>query len=82
MRCRDIDLLDLADDRLVYACTNRTRSKASTRDLAHDAADDGVDGDFSAAAVIGQVMCEAEGFFTEDGGEFLLFFNLIACRLC
>ena len=81
MRCRDIDLLDLADDRLVYACTNRTRGKPRACDLAHDAADDGVDGDFSAAAVVGEVVGEAEGFFAE-GGEFLLLFDLIACRLC
>ena len=56
MRCRDIDLLDLADDRLVDSCADGTRSKPRSCDLAHDAADDGMDGDFSAAAVVGEVM--------------------------
>ncbi len=35
-----------------------------------------MDGDFPAAAVVGQVMGEAEGFFAE-GGKFLLFFDLL-----
>ena len=73
---RILDLLDLADNGLVYACANDARSKAGARGLAHDSADDGMDGDFPAAAVVGQVMGEAEGFFAE-GGKFLLFFDLL-----
>ena len=75
-----LDLLDLADDRLVYACADGTRSKACSRDLAHDAADDGVDGDFSAAAVVGEVVGEAEGFFAEGFGKFLLLFNFLLVK--
>ena len=37
-----------------------------------------MDGDFSAATVIGEVMGEAEGFFTEGFGQFLLLFDLLA----
>ena len=78
-----LDLLDLADDRLVDSCANGARSKASACDLAHDAANDGMDGDFSAAAVVGEVMGETEGFFTEGFGKFLLLFNSIAYqRFC
>ncbi|MEX5285067.1 hypothetical protein QCO44_05350 [Selenomonas sputigena] len=73
---RILDLLDLADNGLVYACANDSRSKAGTCNPAHDAADDGMDGDFPAAAVVGEVMGKAEGFFTE-GGKFLLFFDLL-----
>ena len=72
-----LDLLDLADDRLVYACANGTRSKPRACDLAYDAADDGVDGDFPAAAVVGEVMGEAEGFFTEYASKFLLFLDFL-----
>ena len=75
------DLLDLADDRLVYACADCTRSKLRACDLAHDAADDGVNGDFSAAAVVGEVMGKAEGFFTEGFGKFLLLFNFLGSSL-
>ena len=39
-----------------------------------------MDGDFSAAAVVGQVMCEAEGFLAEGGGEFLLLFDLLLVK--
>ena len=49
-------------------------------DLAHDVADDGMDGDFSAAAVIGEVMSKAEGFFTEGFGQFLLLFDLLLVK--
>ena len=75
-----LDLLDLADDRLVYSCTNRARSKPRACDLAHDAADDGMNGDFSAAAVVGEVMGEAEGFFAKDFGKFLLLFDLLLVK--
>ena len=75
-----LDLLDLADDRLVDSCANGARSKACACDLAHDAADDGVDGDFSAAAVVGEVVGEAEGFFTEGLGKFLLLFNFLLVK--
>ena len=75
-----LDLLDLADDRLIDSCANGTRSKPRACDLAHDAADDGMDGDFSAAAVVGEVMGEAEGFFTEGLGKLLLFFNLLLVK--
>ena len=73
---RILDLLDLADNGLVYACANGARGKAGACDPAHDAADDGMDGDFPAAAVVGQVMGKAEGFLAE-GGKFLLFFDLL-----
>ena len=66
-----LDLLDLADDGLIDSCTNGARSKPRACDLAHDAANDGMDGDFSAASVVGEVMGEAEGFFTEDGSQLL-----------
>ena len=39
-----------------------------------------MDGDFPAAAVVGQVMCEAEGFLAEGGSEFLLFFDLLLVK--
>ena len=39
-----------------------------------------MDGDFSAAAVVGEVMGEAEGFFTEGLGKFLLFFDLLLVK--
>ena len=76
-----LDLLDLADDRLVDSCADGARSKACACDLAHDAADDGMDGDFSAAAVVGEVTGEAEGFFAEGFGKFLVLFNSIAYQL-
>ncbi len=75
-----LDLLDLADDRLVYAYADGTRSKPRACDLAHDAADDGMDGDFSAAAVVGEVMGKAEGFFAEHLGKFLLLFNFLLVK--
>ncbi len=65
----------------VDSCTNGTRSKTRSCDLAHDVADDGMDGDFSAVAVVGVVMGEAEGFFTEGFGKFLLLFNSVAYQL-
>ena len=37
-----------------------------------------MDGDFSAAAVVGEVVGEAEGFLAEGGGKFLLLFDLLA----
>ena len=64
----------------VDSCTNGTRSKVSACDLAHDAADDGMDGDFSAAAVIGEVMGKAESFFAEGFGKFLLLFNFLLVK--
>ena len=39
-----------------------------------------MDGDFSAAAVIGDVMGEAEGFFAESFGKFLLLFNFLLVK--
>ena len=75
-----LDLLDFADYSLVDSCTDRTRSKASSCDLAHDAADDGVDGNLPAAAVVGEVMGEAEGFFAEGLGKLLLLFNLLLVK--
>ena len=39
-----------------------------------------MDGDFSAAAVVGEVMGEAEGFFAEDLGKFLLLFDLLLVK--
>ena len=39
-----------------------------------------MDGDFSAAAVVGEVMSEAEGFFTEGLGKFLLLFNFLLVK--
>ena len=39
-----------------------------------------MDGDFSAAAVVGEVMGEAEGFFTEGLGKFLLLFNFLLVK--
>ena len=72
-----LDLLDLTDHSLIDACTDRTRRKACSCDLAHDAADDGVDDDLSAAAVVGEVVREAEGFFTEGGGKLLLLLDLL-----
>ena len=39
-----------------------------------------MDGDFSAVAVVGEVMGEAEGFFTEGFGQFLLLFNLLLVK--
>ena len=36
-----------------------------------------MDGDFPAAAVVGQVMGKAEGFLAEGGGKFLLFCDLL-----
>jgi len=39
-----------------------------------------VDGDFSAAAVVGDVMGEAEGFFAEGFGKFLLLFNFLLVK--
>ena len=39
-----------------------------------------MDGDFSAAAVVGEVMGEAEGFFTEGFGQFLLLFNFLLVK--
>ena len=39
-----------------------------------------MDGDFSAAAVIGEVMSEAEGFFAESLGKFLLLFNFLLVK--
>ena len=39
-----------------------------------------MDGDFSAAAVIGEVMGKAEGFFTEGGGKFLLLFDFLLVK--
>ena len=39
-----------------------------------------MDGDFSAAAVIGEVMGEAEDFFAEGLGKLLLFFNLLLVK--
>ena len=39
-----------------------------------------MDGDFSAAAVVGEVMGKAEGFFTEGFGKFLLLFNFLLVK--
>jgi len=39
-----------------------------------------VGGDCSAAAVIGEVMGEAEGFFTEGFGKFLLLFDFLLVK--
>ena len=39
-----------------------------------------MDGNFSAAAVVGEVMSEAEGFFTEGLGKFLLLFNFLLVK--
>ena len=39
-----------------------------------------MDGDFSAAAVIGEVMGEAEGFFAEGLGKLLLFFDFLLVK--
>ena len=39
-----------------------------------------MDGDFSAAAVVGQVMRETEGFFAESLGKFLLLFNCLLVK--
>ena len=39
-----------------------------------------MDGDFSAAAVVGEVVGEAEGFLAEGGGKFLLFFDLLLVK--
>ena len=39
-----------------------------------------MDGDFSAAAVVGEVMGEAEGFFAEGLGKFLLLFNFLLVK--
>ena len=39
-----------------------------------------MDGDFSAAAVVGEVMGEAEGFFAEGLGKLLLLFNLLLVK--
>ena len=39
-----------------------------------------MDGDFSAAAVVGEVMREAEGFFAKDFGKFLLLFDLLLVK--
>ena len=37
-----------------------------------------MDGDFSAAAVVGEVMGKAKGFFAEDGSQLLpLFYFLL-----
>ena len=62
------------------ACTDRPRSKACSCDLAHKAADNGVDGDLSAAAVVGEVVREAEGFLAEGGGKLLLLFDLLLVK--
>ena len=75
-----LDLLDFVDDRLVDTRVNGTRSKVSACDLAHDAADDGVDGDFSAATIVGEVVRETEGFFAEHLGKFLLLFDLLLVK--
>ena len=39
-----------------------------------------MDGDFSAAAVVGEVMGETEGFFAEDLGKFLLLFDFLLVK--
>ena len=39
-----------------------------------------MDGDFSAAAVVGEVMGKAEGFFTEGFGKFLLLLDLLLVK--
>ena len=39
-----------------------------------------MDGDFSAAAVIGEVVGKTEGLFTEGFGKFLLLFNLLLVK--
>ena len=39
-----------------------------------------MDGDFSAAAVVGEIMGEAEGFFAEGLGKFLLLFNFLLVK--
>ena len=39
-----------------------------------------MDGDFSTAAVVGEVMRETEGFFAEHLGKFLLFFDLLLVK--
>ena len=39
-----------------------------------------MDGDFPAAAVVGEVMGEAEGFFTEGLGTLLLLFDLLLVK--
>ena len=39
-----------------------------------------MDGDFSAAAVVGEVMGKAEGFFAKDFGKFLLLFNFLLVK--
>ena len=75
-----LDLLDLVNDSLIDSCTDYTRSKSRTGDLAHDAADDGMDGDLSAVTVIGEVMGKTEGFFVEDFSKFLLLFNLLLVK--
>ena len=39
-----------------------------------------MNGDFSAAAVVGEVMRETEGFFAKDFGKFLLLFNFLLVK--
>ena len=39
-----------------------------------------MDGDFSAAAVVGEVMGKTEGFFAEGLGKLLLLFNLLLVK--
>lgn len=48
------DLLDLADDRLIDSAVAPEANPAPVI-TAHDAADDGMDGDFSATAVVGRL---------------------------
>ena len=39
-----------------------------------------MDGDFSAAAVVGEVVRETEGFFAEGFGKFLVLFNFLLVK--
>ncbi|WP_314595165.1 hypothetical protein [uncultured Selenomonas sp.] len=39
-----------------------------------------MDGDFSAAAVIGEVVGKTEGLFAEGFGKFLLLFNFLLVK--
>lgn len=72
---RVFDFADLMDYRLINACTYGSRCETCACNLAHDASDGGMDGDFSSTSVVLHVMCKIVGFLTEYFCQFLPLLN-------